>query len=182
MMTDNFSVNHSSQGFTLIELIVAIAVASILLVLAAPSVQELLKNNQVASQNNELIALVNLAKSQAVRLNDDVILELFEEGNSWRANVRLPGNVPADLDAGCPSIDGVIRCASNSDVKLTASDSTLVFNNRGYLELSSGGSDDWTSATLRLQHKNCSNPRQVSIITILPTGQISDDGDEETCS
>lgn len=177
MMNDNYSVNHSSRGFTLIELIVAIAVAAILLMLAAPSVQELLKNNQVASQNNELIALVNLAKSQAVRRNDDVRLELFEDGNSWRANVRLPGEVDDELDAGCPEIPGVIRCASNSDVRLTASDDVLVFNNRGYLELAA---DDWTATTLRLEHQDCSNRRQARIITILPTGQIS--SEDDTCS
>lgn len=56
-----------SPGFTLIELIVTIAVAAILLGVAVPSFQETIKNNRMAANVNEFIAALNLARSEAIK-------------------------------------------------------------------------------------------------------------------
>ncbi len=158
------------RGFTLIELLVTVVVLSVVLSLAVPALQETIKNNRVTAQNNELMSLINLAKSHAVRRNENVLLELFSDGFEWRANVRLEGDVDDDLDSGCPEIPGVIRCVANRQVSLDADPLVLTFNNRGYLDQASG---DWDAADLFLEHDSCNGAFQARHIRILPTGQIS---------
>lgn len=54
-------------GFTLVELVVTLAVAAILLALATPSFAELLRRNRLAAANNELITALNTARAEALR-------------------------------------------------------------------------------------------------------------------
>ncbi|MDH6330810.1 type IV fimbrial biogenesis protein FimT [Stenotrophomonas sp. 1278] len=58
-----------SNGFTLVELVVTIAVLAILVTTAFPAFQSLIRSNRVSAGHNELIGLVNLARSDAVRNN-----------------------------------------------------------------------------------------------------------------
>ena len=53
-------------GFTLLELMVTLAVASILAVIALPSFRDLLRKNQVSSANNALLADLSYARSEAI--------------------------------------------------------------------------------------------------------------------
>lgn len=57
----------SSSGFTLIELLVTISIAVILATVAIPSFQSFYRDNRLGSQSNDLIASLNLAKSEAIR-------------------------------------------------------------------------------------------------------------------
>jgi type IV fimbrial biogenesis protein FimT len=56
----------SNAGFTLIELIITVAMASILLTVAVPSFQGAMRTNSIASLTNELTASLQLARSEAV--------------------------------------------------------------------------------------------------------------------
>ena len=52
-------------GFTLVELMVVLAVLSILLVLAAPGFTSLVRNAQMASASHSFVASLNAARSEA---------------------------------------------------------------------------------------------------------------------
>jgi type IV fimbrial biogenesis protein FimT len=54
-------------GFTLIELMVTIALAAIILTQAVPSFSALVQNNRLISQKNEFISTLNLARSEALK-------------------------------------------------------------------------------------------------------------------
>lgn len=58
-----------SKGFTLVELMITVAVVAILSAIAYPSFQSTIRSNRVAAGHNELLGLVNLARSEAVRNN-----------------------------------------------------------------------------------------------------------------
>lgn len=64
---------HSS-GFTLIELVIALAIAAILLTLAAPNMSSFIRNNRITTETNTLIAHINLARSEATKRNVVVAL------------------------------------------------------------------------------------------------------------
>ncbi len=58
-----------TRGFTLIELMITIAIAAIGLALAYPSFTGLLRSNRVATGTNTLLASFNLARTEAIRSN-----------------------------------------------------------------------------------------------------------------
>lgn len=171
------TVKRRACGFTLIELLMGIAVLGILVTLAVPSLSKIIRDNQVASQANELVALVNLTRNEAIRRGIDAntfdssgnqieaVLRLnFDSG--WTGHVSVTGAVSEE---DCPA--GVIRCSDdNSDVTLTLTPSSgtsgeLSFESRGYTA-------DFSTAAICMKHTNCTGDRQKVMITILASGQI----------
>ncbi len=61
-------------GFTLIELLVTISIAVILMTVAVPGFQDFFRNNRLASQSNDLLASLALARSEAIRRGTRVTL------------------------------------------------------------------------------------------------------------
>jgi type IV fimbrial biogenesis protein FimT len=60
-------MSTKQTGFTLIELMVTIAVLAILLTIAIPSYQSMVRNNRIAAQANQVITALNYARSEAVK-------------------------------------------------------------------------------------------------------------------
>ena len=61
-------MNASKQsGLTLFELLIGLAVLSILLTVGVPSFQSTVDNNRLAAQTNALVTALNLARSEAVK-------------------------------------------------------------------------------------------------------------------
>lgn len=58
-----------AKGFTLIELVVVLAVAAVLTVVALPSFESALRANRVSGRVNDFIASVGLARTEAIRSN-----------------------------------------------------------------------------------------------------------------
>lgn len=67
-------------GFTLIELMVAIAVLAILLGIAVPSFKDALLGSTLTSQANNLVAAINLARTEAIKRNVRVTLCASSDG------------------------------------------------------------------------------------------------------
>jgi len=59
-------VQPKQRGFTLIELIITIAIAGILMSLALPSFKKTLQNNKLTSMHNELLSSLSLARNTAI--------------------------------------------------------------------------------------------------------------------
>ena len=62
------------QGFTLIELIVAMAVLAILVVAATPSFLSVMNNNKLTANANELLTTFQVARMESVRRNARVVV------------------------------------------------------------------------------------------------------------
>ena len=169
---------NSNAGFTLVELLIAITVLAILAAVAVPSFAETLIRNQTAAQNNELVALIHLARNEAIRRNPQgstidertVRVQLVPTGNSWAGFVRPP---TADVTAeGCPL--GTIRCSENQSVALTLVDgpAPIRFDNRGYSVNLAGNPE---GVRLQLVHARATSGRHRRCLTIFLGGQVQSD-------
>lgn len=78
------------KGFTLIELMVTVAVLAIVLVVAVPSFTEMLRQNTLRSQANELLGLAHFARTEAIKRRVNVSVDLTP-GTGWKAEVLQPG-------------------------------------------------------------------------------------------
>jgi len=68
MMSDSIEIMKKKHtGFTLIELMVTLVVASVVLTLGVPSFQSLFLNNRMSTQANDLVSSINLARSEAIK-------------------------------------------------------------------------------------------------------------------
>ncbi|MGH8494522.1 MAG: GspH/FimT family pseudopilin [Gammaproteobacteria bacterium] len=59
--------NGGESGFSLLELLVTVALAAILLGIGVPSFLDTFRNNRMAAASNDLLAAVHLARSEAVK-------------------------------------------------------------------------------------------------------------------
>ncbi len=62
------------EGFTLIELMVTVAVAIIVLAVGIPAYDSMMANNRAVAQANMFVTAVNLAKSEAISKNRTTII------------------------------------------------------------------------------------------------------------
>ena len=75
-----FSAN---KGFTVIELMITIGVLAIIASLALPSYRAIIEKRQVTKGAEQLAAFLSQAKSQAVKLNDDVAISYVYDDGDW---------------------------------------------------------------------------------------------------
>ena len=64
-----------NSGFTLIELMVTIAIAAILLGIAIPSFTETIASNRLTTNANALVTALNFARSEAVKRGIQVTVQ-----------------------------------------------------------------------------------------------------------
>ena len=80
----------SSAGFTLVELMVTVAIVAILVSLAVPSFREMSAAQRVRSATYSIISDLTLARSEAVKRGADVTLTPLVANNwtsGWRVSV-----------------------------------------------------------------------------------------------
>jgi len=109
-MRRNASATQTQIGFTLMELIVAVAILSILTTLAVPSYRTMMANNQGATNANALIQALTLARSEAIKRNRTVVVCKSTTGTSCDTSASVTwdrglvtfvdANVNGALDSG----------------------------------------------------------------------------------
>ncbi|MGI5309100.1 GspH/FimT family pseudopilin [Rheinheimera sp. WS51] len=66
--------HKKQQGFTLIEMMVTVAVIAITLAIAVPSFTSLINGNRLTGQANEILAALILARTEAIKQNQVMVL------------------------------------------------------------------------------------------------------------
>jgi type IV fimbrial biogenesis protein FimT len=74
---------YQQQGFSLIELMVTIAIASVLMMIAIPSFNQSTTNGRLTTNINGLFLALNLARSEAIKRNIPVTVR--KSGAQWES-------------------------------------------------------------------------------------------------
>jgi type IV fimbrial biogenesis protein FimT len=105
------------RGFTLVELMVTLSIAAILLAVGVPPFSRLISNNRMATQTNELVSSLNLARAEAVRRSSGVSLRTDATTNEFAGGWKV--FIDSDLDGAAPSAGDVIRQAAALSARTT---------------------------------------------------------------
>jgi len=83
-----------NPGFTLIELLVTMSIVGIVLSIAVPSFKDTIRNNRLTADANELITSLNLARSEAVKRGQSVVVRRIppQWENGWQVFVDVNNN------------------------------------------------------------------------------------------
>jgi len=81
---------RGALGFSVVELVVTMAVALTLIALSGPTFRTLTQNNRMAAQVNDLIADINYARSEAIKRRTNITVCISTDGATctglnWRA-------------------------------------------------------------------------------------------------
>lgn len=116
------------RGFTLIEMMVTIAVMAIIAGIAFPNLRDFVVNNRVSTQTNEFVAVLNFARSEAIKRGADVRV-CAEDGKDFgRGWLVRPGDSCDDDD------EVLVRHEALTDFGLKDQECAwFTFNGRGGL-------------------------------------------------
>ncbi len=161
--------SNFQSGFTLIELMIGIAIGGVLLAIAIPSFSDLQKNNCLTASTNSFVTSLQLARSVAVKRNTDVTLTATDSsdntnewGSGWTITIDEDRNSNNTLDTGedydgngaldsAASVRVVTLGCSLTTIDETGDDTAFTYGSDGFID--SGGTfnicDDRTGETGR---------------------------------
>jgi type IV fimbrial biogenesis protein FimT len=91
---------HDVNGFTLVELMITIAILAILVTLALPMAGDWLKNAQIRTAAESMLDGLEKARNEAVRRNAPVAFALVGGGSAWQVETAVNGAVVETRAAG----------------------------------------------------------------------------------
>lgn len=80
----------ANTGFTLIELMITLIVVAIVVAIAAPSFGQMIRENRAATQANNVLTSIHLARSEAINRNLQVTMRRNSDTNSlWEEGWQI---------------------------------------------------------------------------------------------
>lgn len=166
---------HTSRGFTLVELVVAIALLGIIMAIAIPSFTSIIQNNYAVSISNNLVNSLAFARSEAIKRNSPVSVCATADTNfnacgaqwalGWLVFTDANGN--GALNAGTDTLLRIERLTGqNASVTPSPSTNVATYNNVGFPQPSTA------NVTFNITATGCKGD-YIRNINISLTGRVS---------
>jgi type IV fimbrial biogenesis protein FimT len=163
-------------GFTIMELMITVAVLAILMGIAVPSFSEMIRQNRLATQTNDLLTATNFARSEAVKRGSRVTL-CPANGNDCSGNSQWSGGWLVITDDG-PNV-GTLDAAAGEIVlqrwPAASGQSMAVSNTEGLTLISyrGSGSADLVAAstTFAITNSPCKDPNGRRTVDVSKSGR-----------
>ncbi|MEE8321596.1 MAG: GspH/FimT family pseudopilin [Gammaproteobacteria bacterium] len=131
-------------GFTLIELMIAVAIAGVLLAMGLPSMKTLMQDSRVKTAASETHLSLLLARSEAIKRSANIDLSRNTNwSNGWNVQVQSDSTVLRTQD---PLSDVTVTCSTDSDATAEACPATVTFTRTGrpssYIEFRLSATDN----------------------------------------
>lgn len=123
-------IRRAAGGFTLVELMVTIAVAAILISIAVPSLSDATTNGKLSASANDLVAGVALGRSEAIKRNAVASLCVSSDGSTcgsggWEQGwIIRSGSTVIQAHAAAPTGYKVISSVARIDFQPSGVGST----------------------------------------------------------
>lgn len=128
------------RGFTLVELVVTIAVAAVLLAFAIPSFKSITLSNKLTTTANDFVAAINIARMESVKLNANVQLCSDSSTNNTSdtlgayCSTQTAGTVVAMIGSN-PTLVRTAPVGIATPLKLNGSMVALRFSGQGLAQI-----------------------------------------------
>ena len=164
-------------GFTLIELMVTVAIAAVLMMVAVPSLSTYRRNAELTSITNTLVASINTARGEALKRGLSAMVVPVNNGSVWTAGwtVFVDTDSSRDYDATKdtlvftqPAIESYIAISATGTAGTA---SQIVFDSSGYPRGAAGASGNFTFAVQRNDGSAATDFAEKRYIFIARTGR-----------
>lgn len=115
---------NRENGFTLIELMVTVAVMAVLLTVVVPSFTLVIQNNRLVTGANHVVTALNLARSESIKLGQAV--NVSANGADWNSGIVVRTAAGTDIRffepfTGNITVTGTVATVSyQADGRVTA--------------------------------------------------------------
>lgn len=175
---------HRQRGFTLVELVVTIALVAILTTLAIPGFSEVLRQWRRDSATRELSTSLQLARSEAIKSSRQTVICPSSNGTACVASTQWSSGWIVFVDDGAGTQSSANNQAHNTNERILK----VVSAQAGVATLTSSVGVQWlrflpnglmrtsdatNSITLTVTPSGATSATKVDTITVSPVGRVS---------
>lgn len=168
-----------AHGFTLIELVVTMAIAAVLMMVAVPSFQGFQRNSELTSVTNSLVASIYAARGEAMKTGLNAFVMPTDSAGDWTQGwaVFVDNNLNNTFDSASDTVvQAQPALASYLTVQGTGiangSGAYIMFNSSGYSKEKTGGFGALTFSIARSDVSAGAASEQTRRIVIASTGRL----------
>lgn len=142
LLSGHLNMKIRVKGFTLVELMITIALAVIVLTMGVPSFQSTVDNNRLVTQANQLVGTLHFARSEAIKRRIPVTVRKSDSNweDGWIAFSDLNGDGNANTSTGnncAAGEDCILRVVASLGGKTTLRGNNnianrVTFNSTGF--------------------------------------------------